>query len=290
MAWCGEDLVLLPQYPNRFQSEATDQVFAIPHEDIQAFLSGKSQYGIEPETIAFDSKSVETLLPGFEGFESILFTGDVFYVTVEARNAGEMMGYILTGQVLGDCDSLVLYPTSVQALEPQADVDNISHETLIYFEDHVYAIYEANGVNVNPSPIAHVFDWQLGMRREIQMTPIEYRVTDAAQVQVDEAGEFWGINYFFPGDAGDLKPGVDQIALEFGIGRLHRDAEPVERLVKFRIDDSGVHLVDQAPIYLELMDGDSRNWEGLVNFGAGFLLVTDKFPRTILAYVEGVEE
>ncbi|MDY6846391.1 MAG: hypothetical protein SVP52_04585, partial [Chloroflexota bacterium] len=56
-------------------------------------------------------------------------------------------------------------------------------------------------------------------------------------------------------------------------------------LIKLRIGGRGVELVDQEPIFLELMEGDSRNWEGIVQFGEGFLLVTDRFPTTILAYV-----
>jgi hypothetical protein len=59
-------------------------------------------------------------------------------------------------------------------------------------------------------------------------------------------------------------------------------------LIEFRIDKDDVNLIDQAPIYLELLDEDSRNWEGIVRYGDGFLLVTDKFPTTILAYVEPV--
>jgi hypothetical protein len=284
MAWCGDDLILLPQYPDRFQKEDVDQVFAIHQDELHAFLFGESQVGIEPVSIPFDTQGVEALLPGFEGFEAIMFNGDVFYVTVEARDAGEMMGYIITGQVLGDCDALVLYSTSVQQLVPQANLDNMSHETLLYFKDQVYAIYEANGVNVNPSPIAHVFDRQLGMRSVIGVENIEYRVTDAADV--DAKGEFWAINYFFPGDTA-LQPANDWMAKKYGVGKSHLREEAVERLIKLRIDEDGINLVDQQPIYLELLEDDSRNWEGIAQFGDGFLLVTDKFPRTILAYVRG---
>jgi hypothetical protein len=61
-------------------------------------------------------------------------------------------------------------------------------------------------------------------------------------------------------------------------------------LIEFRIDKDDVNLIDQAPIYLELLDEDSRNWEGIVAYGDGFLLVTDRFPTTILAYIEAVEQ
>jgi len=45
--------------------------------------------------------------------------------------------------------------------------------------------------------------------------------------------------------------------------------------------------VKQPPIQLKLINDDnSRNWEGIVRFGdEGFIIVTDKFPSTILGFV-----
>jgi hypothetical protein len=74
------------------------------------------------------------------------------------------------------------------------------------------------------------------------------------------------------------------------VGITHQEAEPVERLLKFRIDNDKIELVERPAIYLELLEGDSRNWEGIVAYGDGFLLVTDRFPTTILAYIEAVEQ
>jgi hypothetical protein len=285
MAWCGTNLILLPQYPDRFEMDGSDHVFSIPQIDILAYLSGQYQDGIQPAAIPFDAQGIEEQIPGFEGFEAIVFNDDVFYVTVEARDKDEMMGYILTGQVIGDCERLVLYPTSLHLMEPQADLDNMSHETLVYYQDQIYAIYEGNGVNVNPMPIAHIFDRQLGKRPEqVALDNIEYRITDATDP--DEFGVFWAINYYFPGDT-DLRPTDDRIAMDYGVGVTHLKSEAVERIIKLIIDEQGIRIVNQEPIYLELLKDDSRNWEGIVKFEDGFLLVTDKFPNTILAYVEG---
>jgi hypothetical protein len=161
----------------------------------------------------------------------------------------------------------------------------MSHETLVYFQDQIFAIYEGNGVNVNPMPIAHVFDRDLGKRPSSRdIDSIEYRITDATEP--DETGAFWAINYFFPGDT-DLYPTNDQIAMDHGVGATHLKSKTVERIIKLIIGDEGIRIADQAPVYLELLKDDSRNWEGIAKLGDGFLLVTDKFPRTILAYVEG---
>jgi hypothetical protein len=251
---------------------------------LEDYFSGVNNDGIEPDLIPFDSGGLERILAGFEGFEAIVFNGTDFYVSIEARQADGMMGYLVKGTAASDCSQLVIDPDSVVSLPPQADIGNMSHETLVIYQNNLYAIYEANGVNVNPDPEAYVFDLSLEDHSIIDLPNVEYRLTDATEP--DDNGAFWAINYFFPGDARDLNPAADQISLEYGVGVTHQGSDPVERLVEFRIDKDGVQLVEQAPIYLELLDDDSRNWEGVVRYGDGFLLVTDKFPTTILAYVE----
>jgi hypothetical protein len=121
----------------------------------------------------------------------------------------------------------------------------------------------------------------------VSFPSIEDRVTDATTV--DAAGGFWVINYFYPGDT-KLKPGDDQLALNYGIGLSHQTAEQVERLVKMRVLDEGIEILDESPIYLVLDSEEAFNWEGLVRMGDGFLLVTDEYPTTILGYVDGVNE
>ena len=283
MDWCGEDLVLLPQYPGGYVGDGEASVFVIPQDILQDYFSGGLKDGITPGQIPFDTGGIEKSLSGFEGFESIIFNDTDFYVSIEARQGDGMMGYLMKGAVGSDCSELVLDPDSVVSLPPQAEIENMSHETLFIFEDKLYAIYEANGMNVNPDPVAKVFDFSLNLDNAVAMPNIEYRITDATQP--DEDGEFWAVNYFFPGEADELAPAVDRIALEYGIGASHQGADPVERLIKFRIDNDEVVLVDRQPIYMKLGEDDSRNWEGIVRYRDGFLLVTDRFPTTIFAYV-----
>lgn len=285
MAWCGDDLIMLPQYPGRFPDEdSAANLFSIVNEEISGFLSGESQGALEPALISFDQGDLEGSITGFEGFEAIAFSGDRFYVTIEASPPGGMMGYLVAGEVDEECTNFVIDPDTLIEIPPQADLKNMSDETLVVYEDLVYSIYEANGANVNPDPTAHVFNESLEDITQIPLPNIEYRITDATTA--DENGEFWAINYFFPGDQ-KLEPAPDPIASEHGLGDTHRGAAQVERLVAFEILDDQIVLADQAPIYLELAGVLSRNWEGIVRFGDGFLLVTDFFPRTIFGYVEG---
>jgi len=60
----------------------------------------------------------------------------------------------------------------------------------------------------------------------------------------------------------------------------------VERIVFWRIAANGeVTVDDRAPVWFALQSGVARNWEGVVGWQDGFLVVTDKHPATILARV-----
>lgn len=287
MAWCGDNLILLPQYPDQFSEGGIGRVFSIPKSTLSAYLGGDSAEAIEPVQIVFDTNGLPKELSGFEGFEAITFVQDVVYVTIETRQSGGMMGYLVRGTVADDCSAITLDAKTRTELPPQADLSNMTDETILFYQDQLYTIYEANGVNINPDPTASVFDLALEPVGTVAFPSIEYRVTDATTVAED--GTFWAINYFYPGDT-KLLPGEDQIALAYGIGVTHQTAEQVERLVEMQITGAGVILLDTAPIYLELDSEESNNWEGLVLMGDGFLVVTDEYPTTILGYVAGVKE
>jgi len=287
MAWCDDNLILLPQFPDQFAEDGIGRVFSIPKSALSAYLASDSPEAIEPYRMAFDTADLSKELTGFEGFEAIVFVQDVVYVTVETRQSGGMMGYLVRGTVAEDCSAVTLDPSTVHELPPQADLSNMTDETILVYQDQFYTVYEANGVNVNPEPVAHVFDLTLDPVGTVAFPSIEYRVTDATTLAED--GTFWVINYFYPGDT-KLLPGDDQIAMDYGIGLTHQTAEQVERLVEMQITEAGIVLVDRIPIYLQLDSEESYNWEGLVRMEDGFLMVTDEYPTTVLGYVAGVKE
>ena len=61
----------------------------------------------------------------------------------------------------------------------------------------------------------------------------------------------------------------------------------MERLVELNYSSDGITLADSAPIQLTLDGDNARNLEGLVVLdNQGFLMVTDKFPSTMLIFVK----
>lgn len=159
----------------------------------------------------------------------------------------------------------------------------MSEESLLVLGDKLATIYEANGVGVNAAPVVHLFDSALNAAGTTPLANIEYRLTDATALDSDN--RFWTINYFFPGDE-DLLPETDPIAETYGQGYTHSQQDGLERLVEFQYSESGITLTDTPPIQLQLLADGLRNWEGIVRLDErGFVVATDKWPQTILAFV-----
>jgi len=146
----------------------------------------------------------------------------------------------------------------------------------------VVTFYESNGQEVNNSPVVHLFDTNLLGVGTVPFPYIPYRITDVTEL--DENGRFWAINYNFPGDRAIQEE--DSLIAQYEEGPTHLTSDGVERLVEFQYSSDGITRIEQPPIQLQLLDEDLRNWEGIVRLDdLGFLLVTDKFPETILAFV-----
>ncbi|HHN93768.1 MAG TPA: hypothetical protein ENK17_03290 [Anaerolineae bacterium] len=282
LAWYGDSLLLLPQYPARF----SDHLFALPKEALVSFLDGELDGPLTPLEVDFDDDDLPEEVAGFEGFEAIGIAGEQVFVTVEARVGDRMQGYLVRGRVAPGRTAIELEADSRVPITPQADLSNYSDEALLIVGERVLTFYEANGVNVNPAPVAHVFGLDLTPQGTLPFPNLEYRVTDSTALDAD--GRFWVINYFYPRDRGKLRPlSPEPLAERYGVGATHAAGEPVERLVALRYADSGPVLDDRPPLYLALRaDGKARNWEGVVRLDErGFLLATDEHPETLLAFV-----
>ncbi len=282
MAWYGDELLLLPQYPGRFGSGPDGALFYLRKADIDDYLSGRSAGPLEPHPIPLTAPGLDTIR-GYEGLEAIAVDGNAVYVTIESKPDG-MLGYIVSGEIASDLSGISLNTSLLTPIQPQADLPNMADEALVVAGHRLITLYEANGANVNPSPVAHLFDLGLQPQGTINMTRLEYRVTDATSM--DEYGRFWVINCFFPGDA-LLKPASDRLAEDYGEGSTHARSNAVERLVELQLSEEGIVLADAEPIQLQLADDQtSRDWEAIARLDdLGFLLATDKNPQTILAFV-----
>ncbi len=283
MAWAGQNLVLLPQFPDRFPGDEGGNLLSVPKKRIEDYLDGNNTNPIVPRKITFDDGGVLEAVPGFEGFEAVVVDGNSVYLTIEAKEGEGRRGYIVSGSADWVRGRVSLTSSSLKQIQSEAFMFQMSFETLVLWNDLLVTIYEANGAVVTDAPKAPVFDRALNVLQPFQLPSVEYRITDATAVAGD--GTFWVINYFYPGEE-KLKPEVDPIAERHGRGPTHAQEPTVERLLQLSIGEEGLALTDTPPIQLSLMEGEARNWEGIVALDdLGFLIVSDTYPRTIFSFI-----
>lgn len=269
LAWHNDDLIILPQYPR-------DVIYSIPKVEILEFLDSIKST-ILPNEIKWNSNKIDKKICGFEGFESITFDKDTVYLTIEAEKWNRNRGYLVKGNINGD--SIILDKNTLRKVKTPIHLRNITYETILLANGNVNTIYEVNSATVNEKPYYFQFDKELKKSITKRFPFVEYRITDATEV--DSKNKFWVVNYFWPGDYNLLKPDLDYIISN------KKDIKPVERLLEFKLLENEIIRTERQPVNIQLSEfGDSRNWEGIVRLDdIGFLIVTDKFPGTILAFL-----
>lgn len=280
LAWDGERLLLLPQYPGFAGPPA---LYSLTRAQIEAAIAGDAT-PLTPTTIALVDAGVAGSVAGFRGYEAIAVAEDRVWLCIEAETADGAIGYVVAGRLSGDRSQLVLDPASLVAVPQQTRLRNLAEEALVLAGERLLVLHEVNGAAVNPRPRAHAFDLALRPVDAVEMIGLEYRLTDATAIDAD--GRFWVTNYFFPGEA-QLLPLHDPISHEHGEGRSHAAHATVERLVELELRAGQIFRGPSPPISLELLgDHAARNWEGIVRLGErGFLIATDRHPATVLAFV-----
>ena len=131
-----------------------------------------------------------------------------------------------------------------------------------------------------------MFDKDINYLCSLPFPNIEYRVTDATAL--DDERRFWVMNYFFPPEKMKLQVGEDPEVVRFGRPEGQNPEGCVERLLELRItDEDTIIRTDTPPISFPLLpDGVCRNWEAVVRLDdRGFLVMTDQYPGTLLAFI-----
>ena len=283
LTWFADNLIVLPQYPGF--AGGGSFLYAITKDTLDNYLENSDALPVEAKKIRFDAGNLATTIDGYEGFEAIQFVGNKIYLSIEANTVKGMRSYLVSGVIADDLSLIKLDTDSLVELVPPIDLRNQSYEALLAVEDEIVVIFEANGVIGNKGSEAYSFDYDLNYVGRMSMSPLPYRLTDSTLV--DEAsGTFWVINYFYPGDK-DLDSGSDFVSNNYGKGKTHAENEQVERLLQLKYSSNDIVWTERPPVQLELSGDVARNWEGLAKLdNRGFIVATDKYPETILAFVK----
>jgi len=181
LTWFADELILLPQYPDRFPAgdddATTGSVFTLRRQELLDYLADETAGPLEPHPLAVRAIEESTRFDRFEGYEAITCQGDRVFLTVETRNDTTMLGYLVAGSIVADSRApggrlLTIDTEQRMPIHCQAPLRNYTDETVLVLEDRLVTLYEANGKNVNPDPHAHLFDLQLQPRGTI---PVHHR-------------------------------------------------------------------------------------------------------------------
>lgn len=284
MCWYGEKLIILPQYPSQFGDEL-GKIFFIEKSNILKSISGNNTELLKPDYFSIDLTEFKELFHIGSGFESITIRENTAYFTIEHMNAGKTETILIRGDIDSANKTIILDEKSLIKDPTDLFIHNISDESILYYKEDIIPIYEIFGQNINKNPTVSVFNTNLEFQRKIPFPTIEYRITDVTSV--DQSGKFWAINYFYPGDNKKLNPAKDDIMVKYGIGKSHTKYDPVERIIQFQITENSIVFTEEPPIYISLLQNTSRNWEAIEKLdNIGFLIATDTFPETILAFIK----
>jgi hypothetical protein len=287
LAWRQDQLFLLPQYPDfSTTGDKTGDdgfVYTLSRGEVEEAIAHGTP--LVPRAIPFSAPGT-TEIAGFEGFEAITFLHGVPYLTIESGLDGVGLGFLVAGILEPDFSAFHVDLERRAPIPSASGVTNLSEEALLVAGDELVLFHEANGAALVAKPVAKRFHSNLTPAGETPMPPLEFRVTDVTEL--DQDGAFWALNFHYPGDL-KLKTETDPLAEAWGRGRTHTRSGRTERLVPLQWNHAGITLQDRAPIQLQLPKPKNpmaaRNWEGVVRMGDGFLLVTDKYPSTQLAWV-----
>ncbi|MBI9072053.1 MAG: hypothetical protein JEY94_10660 [Melioribacteraceae bacterium] len=287
MAWHGDDLILMPQFPHKFSNENDGILWKININRIEAYLNGTDTTAITAGEIKFSAKGLDEFGKSKgSGYEGITFAGNKVYMTIEGVESSLTMGFLLKGEYKKEENIVIMDQNSVVSINSQTGICNFAEETILAVNENVLTIHEANGANLNKNPVVNEYNFTDGSLNKILFPNIEFKINDATMI--DENNNFWVINYHYYGDTDIMELAEDKIGKKYGIGKTHSNSERLERLVELNYSKEKITITQNPSIQLEL-DKDpkvSRNWEGIVRYkDKGFLIVTDYYPGTIFAFV-----
>ncbi|MEZ4650025.1 MAG: hypothetical protein R3E97_14795 [Candidatus Eisenbacteria bacterium] len=291
LTWKDDMLIILPQFPDRFAEQGELGFFTLTRDEILAAIDGEHTGPITPRRVTCHAPGLSRIVRGFDGLEAIGLLGDRCYLSIEADEDTVMAGYLASGRYDSVNEAIVMDLERLTAIPLGLNIPNLAEETMLIVDGEILTIGEANGANVNRHPVAKRFDAELEYLGTVPLPQIEYRVTDATAV--DDEGRFWVINYLWPPDRKILKPAADPEPPLDPNAKQDPD-QCVERLLELRLVRAAapakwarIERTDTPPVYLALQpDGACRNWEAIAELeGRGFLVMTDKYPTTLLAFV-----
>ena len=285
LTWCDDKLILLPQYPRRISSDKQSNFYYLDKAEILLALKDSAAEPLKAKPILVNEKDLRKAVSIFDGFEAIECKNNKIWLSIEAVTfLGEYQSFVVPAEIRFEpMASITIDEKRLTHLPSLSKLRNMGDEAIVMVGDDIIAIHEVNDTRVVTDTKARRIQRVNSTISKLPFPSLPFRITDATKL--DANNRFWAINYKYSGDKFSRNT-TDNIAEQYGKGASHKQFYNVERLLEFELTKRGISLVSAPPIQLKMDQIEGRNWEGIVRLDdLGFLLVTDKHPKTILAFV-----
>lgn len=269
LAFCGSRIILTPQYPARY-------IYALDTAYMDAAIQGTPTNDTLYELEFKNLYPLIAKIKGYEGMEACVVVGDRIFYTIETSEYNDYC-YLVRGAITGKkimMDTSHLFPLPKLHKNVTGIVNEAGYESLAYLpaKDKLLAIFEYNHLPGHSRGL--LVDTSLENSSTIDLQPIDFRITDIHQ----RNGQLYGINYSYHGDYKAFEPD-ERIKKPDGADANWRK-DCFARLVKFDVGEKEIKITPMAPFTWEC-----DNWEGILIYKKGVLMITDQHPRTKLVYM-----
>ncbi|GHA10617.1 hypothetical protein GCM10008090_20330 [Arenicella chitinivorans] len=286
LTWCGDKLLMVPQFPERHVTGGYAQFYTLSKSAILDAIDDPDTARLTPTPLPLKEGTIRSIPTKFEGYEAAICDDTQVWLTIEGVNKlGHHQAWLVRGHRTGTDhqESIELDDLSVVSLSSYSKIHNMSEEAIVKIGNDILSMHEINDVRLGSPSQAYRYAPHNRSLSTVAFPNLPYRITDSTTA--DQLGRFWVINYLYSGDDFS-REGRDPLGAQYGIGKTHQINYNVERLVEFQYSDAGIQRVKRPPIQLKLEGREGRNWEGIARLDdLGFLLITDRYPTTLLGFV-----
>lgn len=215
----------------------------------------------------------------FEGLESMVILNDTVYFTIETKSNTSDSGFLIRGllddtTIRLDTDYFVALPKP--KLEDR-NIENAGFESMVFYDVFLYIFFEFNNFQELGSNFGFKVNPTTKEVKKIHFNkPLPFRLTDITH---HRDSIFFATNFFFVGEnhiyGSNLKPEDSSLIKDC------YNLKSYARIVKISISKDTIYYapIFTFPFFPENQEKNygTWNWEGIVRFRNGILVVNDEF-------------
>lgn len=297
--WRGR-LYLEPQYGDHKETKLNGEfnIYSILTDSISRVLDGRDTALSRYRTIRVNNlgKLPDSVKQYFEGFEAISIVNNQVFLSIETTDIYDYC-FIIKGMLDTVKSTITIDPVNFVSLKRYPYIGNAGFEAVTYLpnENKLLAYYEFNGTPNGGT--AYLIDTAFAKpAKQIKAPFLHFRITDIAATK---SGQLFGINYYWSGDydkylsnnimrhqEGAISTAVPDLAdsIKANPAYLKNVKTTNARIVTMK-NHKGKKWEQ-----VKAFEGYKDNWEGMVLFGKGALIITDANRSAIqvtrFAYIE----